>query len=190
MNDNNEIKEATWYELNEYEQRKYIEFIRTSLEKNATFRGAFKNVRRALDNRSVAIKLYIPELGMKVRCKGNELLEFMSDLESEMPLANDANNYRTNISVGTPFGFRVTPDPRTMIREANSWFLELTERSFARWIAKAFSTDDVVAIGLEVESDSSIKVHVAYKYEAEEESGFDYVPITASFLSHMMGCAA
>ena len=121
---------------------------------------------------------------------GDELIELMGDLEREMPLANDANNHRTKIGVGTPWGFRVTPDPANMIRESNCWFLQLTARRFARWIAKEFSTDDVVAIGLEVGEDFSIKVHVAYKFEIEDCEGFDYLPITSSFLSRMMGCAA
>lgn len=190
MTNNNEIKETTWYKLNEDEQMKFISFIRTSFEKDATFRGALTNVGRALENKSLGIKFYIPELGMKILCRGDELVELVGDLESEMPLANDANNHRTNISVGTPWGFRVTPDPANMIRESNEWFLLLTRRSFARQIAKAFSADDVVAIGLEVGEDSSIQVHVAYKFEVEDESGLDYVPITSSFLSHMMGCAA
>ena len=189
MNDN-EVKETTWYKLNEDEQMKFISFIRTSFEKDATFRGAFKNVRKALENSSLGIKIYIPELGMNVLCRGSELLELMSDLENEMSLADDTKKHRTNVSVGTPWGFRVTPDPANMVRESNTWFLLLTKKRFARWIAKAFSTDEVVAIGLEVGKDSSIHVHVAYKFEVEDESGLDYSPITESFLLHMMGCAA
>jgi len=185
-----DITDTKLYDLNEDEQRKFIDFIRTSFEKDATFRGAFKNVRKALENSSLGIKIYIPELGMNVLCRGSELLELMSDLENEMSLADDTKKHRTNVSVGTPWGFRVTPDPANMVRESNTWFLLLTKKRFARWIAKAFSTDEVVAIGLEVGKDYSIRVYVAYKFEAEDCEGLDYLPITSSFLTSMMGVAA
>ena len=72
----------------------------------------------------------------------------------------------------------------------NTWFLLLTKKRFARWIAKEFSTDDVVAVGLEVGEDYSIKVYVAYKFEAEDCEGLEYLHITSSFLTSMMGVAA
>ena len=189
-NKNRKAKEAKWYDLNEDEKRKFFDFIRTSFEKDATFRGAFKSIRDALNNRSLTIMLYTPELGMNVLCRGGELLELMSDMEKERPLVDDANNHRTKVGVGMPWGFRVTPDPANMVRESNKWFLELTARRCARWIAKKFSSDDVVAVGLEVGEDSSIQIHVAYKCEVEDYEGLEYLPITSSFLTSMMGVAA
>ena len=185
----NTVKNMKWYDLNDEEMKDFVTFIRTSLEKDATFKGMVKNVKAALHNSHLATRTYIPTLEANVLCEGQELLDVTNEMSSKMPNANDATNQRTKVSVGLPQGFMLTPDPKDEVLEPNVWMVELESRAHARSIAKTFSEHDVVVIGLEISGDT-IEVHVAYKDEVENQKGFDSLPFTSKFLTRLMGYAA
>ena len=115
----------------------------------------------------------------------------MGEMAKEMPLANDATTQRTNVRVGLPRGCGG-------VEESNVWMVILKSRATARSIAKGYSQNDIVAVGLEVMG-HDINVYVADKDEAEvykdevgneDGQGFNFLPITNKFLTRLMGVAA
>ena len=176
------IKEVTWYDLKDEELKEFATFLRSSLGKDATFKGMVKNVKAALNNSHLSMTTYIPTLGANVLCEGQEFLDVMDKMAKEMSLANDATNQRTEVGVGLPQGLMEIP-------ESNVWFVEMKSRAHARALAKGFSEHDVVVIGLEVEG-HSISVHVAYKDEVENNDKIHFLPFTSKFLTRLMGYAA
>lgn len=187
----NEIKNITCGDLKNEEMKEFLTFIQTSLEKDATFRGIVKNVKAALNNNHLGVRTYVPTLDAKVLCEGQDLFATMGEMAKEMSLTNDTTNQRTKVKVGLPRGCGG-------IEESNVWMVELKSRFTARSIAKGYSNNDIVVVGIEVMG-HDINVYVAHKDEAEaykdevgneDGQGFNFLPITSKFLTRLMGVAA
>ena len=176
------VKNIKCCDLKDEELDEFLNFIRTSLEKDATFKGMVKNVKDALHNSHLGMMTYIPTLEANVFCEGQDLLNVMDEMANEMLLVNDATNQRTKVSLGLPRGC-------AGVTESNIWMAELKSRADARRTAKGYSQHDIVVIGLGISGDT-IDVHVAYKDEVENANGLNFLPITSKFLTRLMGYAA
>ena len=187
----NKTREIAWYDLKDEELKEFVTFIRTSLEKDSTFKAMVNNIKAALNNRHLGIRTYIPTLEATILCEGQDLLNIIDDMTKEMPLANDTTNQRTKVMVGLPQGCGG-------VDASNLWFVNMDTRAQARSIAKGYSQHDIMVIGFEVK-DHAIMVHVACKdeivaYMDELGNGdghrVDFQPFTSKSLTRLMGYAA